>query len=98
MKQRPSNKQPLLHTIRIIPNVVFCPIKEADLIQCLVYPLDTRTEESRGKSQILSSGHAFVEILILGNNSDERFEALLLRVHVTTGNACAACGRSQLRG
>src|SRR5229473_316574 len=96
MKQCASNKQPLLHAIGIVSHAVLGPIEQADLIQRLVNPSIVRTVESRRKSEILSAGHTFVEILIFGNDSDERLEASLFSDDVTISYSCAAGGGSQL--
>jgi hypothetical protein len=79
-----------------MPNVVFGPIEETDLIQRLINPSIVYTVESRSKSEILSAGHAFVEILIFGNDADERFETSLFKGDVTISDTGAAGAGSQL--
>jgi len=87
VEQSTSDQQTLLHAIGIMLNFVRGAIDQADMIQSLVYPSATSTVEARGKCQVFSTGHTFIEILILLNNTDERFEAALFCDHVTTGDS-----------
>src|SRR6185369_8731174 len=96
VEQRARNQQSLLHTIGILLDVVVGAIEEADLVQRLVYPLVTCTIKSCGKGEVLSGGHTFVEILSLGDHTDEWFKASLFRDDVATGDTCVSRGGPQL--
>ena len=96
MKQCASNKHSLLHAVGIMLDVVVSAFKHADLVQRLVNSLIVRTVEPRCKSEILSSGHAFIEILIFGNYSHQWLEAFLFSDNVATCDSSAAAAGSQL--
>src|SRR5215218_5944277 len=96
MKECASDKQPLLHPVGIMPNVVLGSLEQVDLMKHLIDSYSIGTVESRGKSQILSSGHPFVEVLIFGNDSHQRLETSLFSRNVATSDSgSAGCG-SQL--
>src|SRR5687768_17644661 len=96
MKKGPGYKEPLLHAVGIILDLVFRSFEQADLIQRLVNSSMVRTVESRCKSEILSSGHAFIEILMFGNDSHERLESGPFSDNVTTSDPGVAATGSQL--
>src|SRR5688572_15138574 len=98
MKKCPGYKQPLLHAVRIMLDVVFRSFEQADLIQRLINSSIARTVESRCKREILSRGHTFIEILLVGNDAHERLESLRFSDNVTTSNSSLAATGSQLTG
>ena len=87
MKQGACNQQSLLHAVGILLNVVIGAIEQPDLVQRLVYSVCIGTVKAGSKGEVLSGGHTFVEILMLGDDTDERFEAALFCDHVTTGDS-----------
>src|SRR5258705_8964070 len=96
MKECAGNKQPLFHAVGIMPNVVFGASEQANLIQRLINSSIVSTVESRSKCEILSARHPFIEILIFGNDSDERLKALLFSDDVATSDSSVAGAGSQL--
>src|SRR5687767_7100986 len=98
MKECTSDKYPLLHAVGIMRNVVVGSFQQTDLLEHLVDSSRTGAVESCSESKVLSAGHAFVEILMFGNNSDQRFEAALFSRDVTTNDSGGAGRGSQLAG
>ena len=96
MKERASDEQPLLHAVGVMPHVVVGSFEHADLIKRLVDSCGIGAVESRGKSEVLSTGHTFVEVLIFGNDTHERLEASLFSRNVTTSDSGDAGSGPQL--
>src|SRR5215218_9788472 len=96
MKECASDKDALLHAVGILPNVVVSSFEQVDLMKHLVDSSGVRAVESRSKSQVLSTGHTFVEVLIFGNDSHQRLEASLFSRNITTSDSGGAGCGSQL--
>ena len=98
MEQPPGDEQSLLHAVGVLFDLVASASGQPYLSQNLVHASLVHAIQSSGKDQVVAGRQALVDILVLKNHPDLRFELLALSDHIAASDPCRAVGGPQLSG
>ena len=87
VEQGPCDREPLAHPLRVAADAVAAPGLESDPLEQRVEVHVPSAEQPGEEGQVLAAGHAFVKILVFGNNSDQWLESSLFGDDVAAGDS-----------